>query len=155
MWLEKLFRMRYTAMFISGLIMLIGLLATFLGAHKTYKAALYLFGIEEGKVGVTIIEAVDTGLFALVILILGAGIFKLFVGDENTFSNNPVLSRITSFVALKILLWEALLLTLTVWCALEFFITEPNDLHVEQLIIPASVLILAAALRLVKGTARH
>lgn len=153
--MEKIFRLKYPAIVISGLILLIGLLAILQGGYKTYKAALYLLGIENGKAGVAIIEAVDTYLFSLVILILGGGIFKLFVGDSDTFSSNPVLSRITSFVALKILLWETLLLTLTVWCALEFFITEPDELHIRQLIIPASVLILAAALKLIKGSGSH
>ena len=148
---EKLFTLKIPAILISGLITLIGLLAILQGAFKTYEALLYLLGIHEGKPGITIIEAVDTYLFALVILILGGGIFKLFVGDENTFKNNPVLSKITSFVALKVLLWEALLLTLTVWAALEFFISEPEDLRFELLILPASVLILAVALRLLTG----
>ena len=101
------------------------------------------------------IEAVDTYLFAMVILILGGGIYKLFVGNQNTFSKSTVLSKINTFAELKVLLWETLLLTLTVWCALDFFLTEPEDLHIEMLILPASVLILAAALRLVRGPGKH
>lgn len=153
--IERLFNLKIPAIFISVILMVIGILAIIQGAHFTYEGALYLLGVEKGKAGATMIEAVDTYLFAMVIMILGAGIFKLFAGNENTFKKSAVLSKINTFAELKVLLWETLLLTLTVWCAMDFFLTEPEDMHLEQLILPASVLILAAALRLVKGHGKH
>ena len=86
----------------------------------------------------------------MVVLILAAGIFNLFVGDKDTFQNSMVLSRIGDFKELKVLLWETMLLTLTVWCALSFFL-DPVDLSYEQLILPGSILLLALALYAVKG----
>jgi uncharacterized membrane protein YqhA len=149
--LERLFKLKIPAILISGLILFLGLLALAVGVYKTYEAVLFIFQIKEGKPGVTLIEALDIYLVALVILILGGGIFKLFVGNEDTFKEIPVLANIRSFIELKILLWETLLLMLTIWATLDFAITEPAELHFEYLILPGSVLILAAALRLVKG----
>ena len=148
--IAKLLGMKIPAPLISSLIILLGIMALGLGVYRTYEAALILLQIEEGLAGVTLIEALDVYLVALVILILGGGIFKLFVGDENTFKAIPVLASISSFKELKILLWETLLLMLTIWATLDFAIDEPEQLQFELLIIPLSVLILAVALRLVR-----
>ena len=86
-------------------------------------------------------------------MILAAGIFKLFVGNRETFSNSLVLKGINSFKELKVLLWETLLLTLTVWSALGFII-ETEKLRYEQLILPASILLLALSLYIVKGKSK-
>lgn len=50
---------------------------------------------------------------------------------------------------LKVLLWETLLLTLTVWFSLNFF-AHPENSTYEHLILPVSILLLALALKLVK-----
>ena len=125
------------------------LLAIILGARKLIEAILIISGYHEGRPGVYIIESVDAFLFALVIFILAGGIFKLFVGNENTLKDNIVFSRIHSFLDLKVLLWETLLLTLTVWCSLDFFL-KPEELSFELLILPASIVLLALALKLMK-----
>lgn len=150
MWLEKIFTMRFAAVLISILLIVNGTLALALGAYTTYEAVLTFIGLKDGKAGVDIIEAVDIYLFALVIFLLAGGIYKLFAGNENTFRNNPVLFKLNSFTELKVLLWETLLLTLTIYGTLEFFITKSGELQLELLIIPGCVLILAAALKLVK-----
>lgn len=139
------------AILISGFIILLGLMTIAFGAYKTYEAILFLLQIEEGKPGIALIEALDIFLVSLVILILGGGIFKLFVGDEDTFKNIPILSKLKSFLELKILLWETLLLMLTIWATMDFAAFEVKEFGLENLILPASILILAAALRLVKG----
>jgi hypothetical protein len=80
---------------------------------------------------------------------LSGGIFKLFVGDENTLKKSIVFANIKNFKDLKVLLWETLLLTLTVWCALGFFL-KPASLSYELLIFPVTIVLLALALKLMK-----
>jgi hypothetical protein len=150
--LESLFKLKYFALIISFLIILSGLTALLIGSIRLFNGLLAVVDLFEGDghPGVHIIEAVDTLLFSLVILVLGGGIFKLFVGDEDTFKESIVFSQIKTFIDLKILLWETLLLTLTVWCSLSFF-AHPNNLKYEQLILPATIVLLAVALKLMKS----
>ncbi len=150
MWLERIFSLKYTALLISILLAISGLTGFVLGGVHVYTSILILLGQEEGRVGVHLIESIDTLLFSLVVLILAAGIFKLFVGNKDTFSNSLVLHSINNFKELKVLLWETLLLTLTVWAALGFF-SEPGVFRPEQLILPGSILLLSISLYIVRG----
>ena len=149
---ETVFTLKYFALIISLMIMLSGFVAVVIGTMRLFKSIMELIGLYEGdgRPGVHLIEAVDTYLFSLVILVLGGGIFKLFVGNEDTFKGSVVFSKIKTFMDLKVLLWETLLLTLTVWCALGFF-SHPGALRYEQLILPVSIVLLALALKLMKG----
>jgi hypothetical protein len=126
--------------------MLSGFIAIVVGTVFLFKSNLELNGLNEGDgpPGILLIEAVDTYLFSFVILVLGGGIFKLFVGDENTFKGSVVFSKIKTFMDLKVLLREALLLTLKAWCALGFF-AHPKDLQFEKLILPITIVLLAFA----------
>ena len=150
MWIEKLFKFKYLALFISLLILICGLTAIFVGTLRIYEAILILAGVHGGKPGVLLIESVDTFLFSLVVLILSGGIYKLFCGNESTFSNIGIFSQLKTFKDLKILLWESLLLTLTVWCANSYFLGA-EETRYEKLILPVSIVLLALALHLVKG----
>ncbi|MCJ7759118.1 MAG: YqhA family protein, partial [Gillisia sp.] len=145
--LERIFTIKYLALVVSILLMISGIMAIALGTIRLIESILQIIGIHEGKPGIHLIESVDTLLFSLVILVLGGGIFKLFVGNENTFKKSAIFSKINSFMDLKVLLWETLLLTLTVWCALGFFLDQDN-LHFEQLILPITIVLLALALKL-------
>lgn len=151
--LERIFKIKYLALLVSTLLMICGILAIVIGAIRLVESVLQLLGIKEGKAGIHLIESVDTLLFSLVILVLAGGIFKLFVGNEHTFKESAIFSKLNSFMDLKVLLWETLLLTLTVWCALSFFV-EPDSLRYEQLILPVSILLLALALKFIK-TEKH
>ena len=147
--LERIFKVKYLALIVSILLLISGILAISLGAIRLVESILQLLGIHEGKPGIHLIESVDTLLFALVILVLAGGIFKLFIGNEHTFKESAVFSKLNSFMDLKVLLWETLLLTLTVWCALSFFV-DPEMQNYEQLILPVSILLLALALKFIK-----
>lgn len=151
--LERIFRLKYFAIVISILTLFCGIVAIVIGSIRLVESILILVGLHQGLPGVYLIEAVDTYLFSLVILVLSGGIFKLFVGNENTFKDSAIFSKINDFMHLKVLLWETILLTLTVWCALSFFV-EPDSLHYEQLILPLSILLLALALKFIK-TEKH
>ncbi len=152
--LERLFSLKYVALLVSLLLMVCGILAVILGGNILVESILVLIGLKDGLPGVYLIEAVDTYLFALVILMLSGGIFKLFVGDENTLKNSIVFANIKNFKDLKVLLWETILLTLTVWCSLGFFL-DPDNLRYELLIFPVSIVLLALALKLMRGNDNH
>lgn len=147
--LEKIFQVRYLALIVSIFLMLNGILAIILGVKHLWEAILIYSGKYEGSTGREIIKSIDTFLFSLVILILAGGIFKLFVGNKDSFKDNMVFSKLNSFKELKILLWETILLTLTVWCALGFFI-NPQEIQYEQLILPFTIILLALALNFIK-----
>lgn len=149
---ESIFSLKYFAFIISLMILLSGFIAVLVGSLRLFKSIIELSGLlkDPGQPGIHLIEAVDTYLFSVVILILGGGIFKLFVGNEDTFKNSIVFSKIKTFMDLKVLLWETLLVTLTVWCSLSFF-SHPGDLRYEQLILPVTIVLLALALRIMKS----
>ena len=147
--LERIFKVKYLALIVSLFLLISGILAIVIGAIRLVESILQLLGIHEGKPGIHLIESVDTLLFALVILVLAGGIFKLFIGNEHTFKESAVFSKLNSFMDLKVLLWETLLLTLTVWCVLSFFV-NPEMQNYEQLILPVSILLLALALKFIK-----
>jgi len=148
--LERIFQVKYLALIVSILLMISGVIAIVIGTIKLVESILQIPGIHKGETpGIALIESLDTLLFSVVILVLAGGIFKLFVGNENTFKKSAIFSRIITFMDLKVLLWETLLLTLTVWCALGFFLNK--DLRYEQLILPVSIVLLALALKLMKG----
>lgn len=146
--LDKVFNMQHIGFLVSLILFISGIFAIALGIKNLFRSFRHVFIHQTGKPGVHLIETVDTLLFALVILILSGGIYKLFVGNETTFKKSPVFSRLNSFKDLKVLLWETILLTLTVWTSLSFFLDEVFTW--EQLILPACVLMLALALRILK-----
>ncbi|MFH6767869.1 YqhA family protein [Gaetbulibacter aquiaggeris] len=148
--LERIFQLKSFAIVISILTLFCGIIAVVMGTIRLVKSILILLGLHQGLAGIYLIEAVDTYLFSLVILVLGGGIFKLFEGNENTFKDSAIFSKINGFMHLKILLWETILLTLTVWCALNFFV-DSHNLQYEQLILPISILLLSLALKFIKG----
>lgn len=148
--LERIFKIKYLALCVSILLFFSGIITILLGGFRLVELILILNGVYEGeKPGIYIIKSVDTLLFSLVILILAGGIYKLFVGNNDTFKESAVFSKLNSFMDLKVLLWETLLLTLTVWCVLSFFL-EAEDLNYNLLILPGSILLLSLALKLIK-----
>jgi uncharacterized membrane protein YqhA len=146
--LERIFKVKYLALIVAILLMMCGILAIALGVIRFVESIIILVS-HAGKPGLHLIESVDTLLFALVILVLAGGIFKLFVGNEHTFKESAIFSKLNSFRDLKVLLWETLLLTLTVLCVLSFFF-DPENQNYEQLILPASIVLLALGLKFLK-----
>lgn len=98
--------------------------------------------------GFYLVEVVDTILISVVVLILSI-VYKLMTGKENIFKESLIFSKITSFKDLKVMLWKALLLTLTVWCVLSFYFISREDVNAEQLVLPGAIFLLAAALKLI------
>ena len=96
------------------------------------------------------LEALDLFLFAVVILILAVGLAKLFLGDLPLFSGVELSwLKLDSFSALKLLLWDALLLTLVVFFVADM-IAHDMELNWFSLVLPGSILMLALASFLLK-----
>ncbi len=147
--ISRLFSMKFLAFIVALVLLIIGVLVIALSVSTIVKTLVEYFQHENVHPGAHLIESVDTLLFSLVILLLSGGIYKLFVGDSNTFKHISVLSKIKNFKDLKVLLWETILLMLTVSAALDFFLDD--NYTYEYLILPAGILLLTLALRIMKG----
>ena len=64
--LERLFSLKYVALFVSFLLLGCGILAVIIGAKRLVESILSLIGLHDGQPGIHMIESVDTFLFALV-----------------------------------------------------------------------------------------
>ena len=146
---EKLYKIKFLAQIVSIAFFIIGIIMVGLGMKKMVFAILEFFDPMNGKPGIHLLESVDTMLFALVVLILSGGIYKLFVGNKDTFDEVMIFAEIKSFKNLKVLLWETVLLTLTVLTSLKFFV-DSEHLQYEMLILPGCIVLLALALKLLK-----
>ena len=142
--------MKYLAILVSGLLFTCGLLGLILSVVKIIKAISSAIQME-GRPGFYMVEAIDAILVSIVIFILAGGVYKLFSGDQNVLKNSSIFSKITNFKELKVMLWEAILLTLTVWCGLGFYFNPESNINYEKLILPVTILLLALALKLINS----
>ena len=113
--------------------------------------ALVFNGQMEERPGIHLAEALDGFLLAIVFIIFAIGVGKLFLPDSKLLSKIQ-LSWLEpkSFTDLKGLLWEAVLTTLVVLFATAI-VHRLDNLTWDLLIIPAAILLIAAALRLMKS----
>lgn len=134
-------------MFVSGTISVINAyLIYFLGRSITILPG----HVEENVVAsVILIQSVDTFLFALVLLIFAYGIYTLCFGeDQVTFGKLPDWLRVRSISQLKTTLVQVIIVILAVNVLEEVVVVGTHALKWELLIIPASMVGLALALRL-------
>lgn len=120
--------------------------------HSVHAYSLVISGQIAERPGIYLAEALDTFLLATVFIIFSIGIGKLFVPDSKLLKRihldwlNP-----KSFSDLKGILWEAVLTTLVVLFATSL-VHQLDNLHWELLIIPAAILLIAVALRMMKSS---
>ena len=105
---------------------------------------------ENSLSSVALIQAVDSFLFALVLLIFSYGIYILFVHSFSTdeLKQLPRWMQIVSISELKTTLIQVIIVILAVNVLEHVIIVGPQALKWETLIIPAAILCLAASLRL-------
>lgn len=140
--------MKYIVKFICFLLFICGFFGLALASIKIVQAAILIIQ-GEGRPGYYLIHSIDTILLSVVVFVLSAGIYKLFAGNENTFKDSLIFSKINSFKSLKVMLWEALLLTLTVWCILSFYFVDEEKMQYEKLVLPFSILLLSLSLKFI------
>lgn len=148
---------------IAFIVFLSGAIFTLLGVYDFLHA--FTFLVDEnrsavvGFIAVGLLRAVDLFLVAIVLFVFSLGLFVLFVvGDESTFpAKLPSWLKVSNFIQLKVLLWEAILTTLVVsyLAALAERRLGGGELVVQDLIIPGAIFLIAVSLFLLKRGESH
>src|SRR4030095_3419963 len=105
----------------------------------------FLGGEEIAHPQVLLLESLASFLAALVFLIFGLGIWKIFVAPARDVEGLPSWLQIHSFVELKILLWETILVTLVVM-TVGTVARRLHSLSWDVLVLPTVVLVMAIGL---------
>jgi uncharacterized membrane protein YqhA len=104
--------------------------------NETYNPALY------------ILKGLDAFMLAIIFIIFGLGIARLFLFNNASEDQIPSWLRFHEMKGLKVLLWETILVTLVIYC-LQILLTH-KELSLELLILPGAILLLAVALFFVR-----
>jgi uncharacterized membrane protein YqhA len=155
---KKLLRIRYVVllailtMFINSVFFIIG------GTILSFKG--YIEFIRNGfipsetyKPGIYIMKGLDGFMLAIIFIIFGLGIARLFLFNSVSDEEIPSWLRFQDMKGLKVLLWETILVTLVIYC-LQVLLTY-KQLSMELLIIPGAILLLALALFFVRWKEKH
>jgi uncharacterized membrane protein YqhA len=153
---------RYLALIAVVFSALASLLMFFAGAQKTIKAFRTFFFHEPlfedapahldltDQTMIFVLQAMDTFLIALVLLIFSFGVFNLFIAQIKAPKNLPGApwAQITTIEGLKKALVEVVLVVLAVLFLWELLLLE-DEATWNVLVAPIGIVLLAAALRLV------
>jgi uncharacterized membrane protein YqhA len=158
---EQLLKVRYLAVVVVVLAILHAVTFLFLGTQAAVKTYWHILDGQldpaSDRPGLELLHALDAMLVALVMILLAVGVAKLFLlpHHEDHPEGQRRLPRwldIESFSDLKYVLWETILLALLVF-GLSSLSANLGDLSWNALVIPASILLLALSLFLMKRTA--
>jgi uncharacterized membrane protein YqhA len=103
---------------------------------------------EELHPGIYLLEGLDFFITSLIFMIFGLGIGRIFVFDSIKNENFPRWLQLDDLKSLKVMLWEAILVFLVIFCLTH--IARADIYSIELLYLPILILILSAALFLVK-----
>ena len=95
-----------------------------------------------------ILKGLDAFMLAIIFIIFGLGISRLFLFSDASEDQIPSWLRFHEMKGLKVLLWETILVTLVIYC-LQVLLTH-KELSIDLLILPGAILILAVALFFVR-----
>jgi uncharacterized membrane protein YqhA len=109
----------------------------------------YLGGEEIAAPKMLLLESLDSFLAALVFLIFGLGIMKIFIAPDKIIEGLPGWLQIRTFVELKILLWESVLITVVVM-SMGTVARRLDSLAWDVLVLPGVVLLMAVGLYLMR-----
>jgi len=142
---------RFFIYVIVSLVFLNSLFFIVVAVYKSVQAYLMVIhGRMEEKPGVLIAESLDSFMIALFFIIFSIGISKLFLPKTNFHSGYDLpWLKVENFSQLKYIMWEVLLTTMFVYFVAQVVITG-DHLDWMMLIIPASILMLALAYKLLK-----
>ena len=98
--------------------------------------------------GLYILKGLDAFMLAIIFIIFGLGIARLFLFNNASEDQIPSWLRFHGMKGLKVLLWETILVTLVIYC-LQILLTN-KELSLELLILPGAILLLAVALFFVR-----
>jgi uncharacterized membrane protein YqhA len=103
---------------------------------------------ESYRPGMLVMKGLDLFMLAIIFIIFGLGISRLFLFTNTDDEQIPSWLRFNEMKGLKVLLWETMLVTLVIYC-LQLLLTSPIQ-SAELLIIPGAILLLAVALFFVR-----
>jgi uncharacterized membrane protein YqhA len=99
--------------------------------------------------GMYIMKGLDAFMLAIIFIIFGLGVARLFLFNDASDEKIPSWLRFHDMKGLKVLLWETILVTLVIFC-LQMILTSKTQ-TLEMLILPGAILILSVALFFVRG----
>jgi uncharacterized membrane protein YqhA len=142
---------RFFIFFIVSFVFLNSLFFIGFGVYKSVHAYILIVqGRLEERPGIFIAESLDSFLMALFFLIFAMGISKLFLPDKIVIKEYDLpWLKVGNFSELKFILWEVLLTTLFVFFCTQAII-KGEHLDLSILFLPASILMLAVAYKLLK-----
>jgi len=95
-----------------------------------------------------ILKGLDAFMLAIIFIIFGLGIARLFLFNNVPDDHIPSFFRFKEMKGLKVLLWETILVTLVIYC-LQVLLTK-KELSFELLILPGAILLIEVALFFVR-----
>lgn len=156
--LEQLLKIRYIAAVVVVLSILHALAFLFLGARIAFHA--YRLIISRGSTeenvrpGLELLHSLDFLLIALVLLILGLGVAKLFLLPPGAVARRlyalPTWLNMETFSDLKVLLWETILVALVVFGLPTLSADLVGKLDWSALVLPAAITLMALGLFFMK-----
>jgi uncharacterized membrane protein YqhA len=98
--------------------------------------------------GMLVMKGLDLFMLAIIFIIFGLGISRLFLFTNTNDEEIPSWLRFNEMKGLKVLLWETMLVTLVIYC-LQLLLTSQTK-SPELLILPGAILLLSLALFFVR-----
>jgi len=155
--LEHLLKIRYIAIVVVILSILHALAFLFLGGRIAFHAYQLIFSKmdtgENVRPGLEVLHSLDFLLIALVLLILGLGVAKLFLLPPAIAGRTyalPTWLNMKTFSDLKVLLWETILVALVVFGLPTLSGELVGKLDWSALVLPAAIALLALGLFFMK-----
>ena len=156
--IEKILHIRYIFVIAVIFLLLNAVVFTFVGVSHCIHGYIGYFKIgfspqENLRPGLHLMEALDSFMVALVFMIFGLGIGRLFLFPGGSGEHLPRWLQVNSLKELKVLLWETILLTMVIFCVSSMI--NGNIKSWDLLIFPAIILILSLSLFLMRGKEQH
>ena len=156
--LEQLLKIRYIAAVVVILSILHALAFLFLGARIAFHAYHLIVSragaAENVRPGLELLHSLDFLLIALVLLILGLGVAKLFLLPPGAVARRlyalPTWLNMETFSDLKVLLWETILVALVVFGLPTLSADLVGKLDWSALVLPAAITLMALGLFFMK-----
>ena len=150
---RKLLSIRYIILVAVGILFLNSVF--FIVGGTVFSVKGYIEFIQNGFIpsetynpGLYILKGLDAFMLAIIFIIFGLGIARLFLFNNASEDQIPSWLRFHEMKGLKVLLWETILVTLVIYC-LQILLTH-KELSFELLILPGAILLLAVALFFVR-----
>jgi uncharacterized membrane protein YqhA len=151
--LKKLLNVRYIVFLAVAILLLNTVFLIIGGAAISIKG--YIEFVKNGftpsedyEAGLHLMEGLDAFMIAIIFIIFGLGIARIFLFNQVADDQVPHWLRFHDIKGLKVLVWETILVTLVIFCLQILLKSESQTL--ELLILPGAILILSVSLFFVR-----